>query len=206
MRGAVIQVGSSTLWEPSSSDPSASFPLSVETILANGDLVLKLTSPPVQQLGYLPVAAGSVLDPSMFAQVLQCHLISPRVVSGTETMLIADPIFNWIVGTNSPLNAPKNAQGALCTPAASPIGDVSPTNLPSPLKLPSKLPSPADIIGLYDGGAGFDCGVFRPAGRCPMRRGYHATTPFCHVCKYLMVDQVDPTQHPALDAFYPEVA
>jgi hypothetical protein len=202
MRGAVRQVGSSRFWTPSSSDPIASFPLSVENILANGDLVLKPTSPPVQQLGYLPVAAGSVLEPSMFAQVPQCYLISPRVVSGTENRLIADPIFNWIVGTNSPLNAPKNAQGALCTPADSPIGDVSPTNLPSPLKLPDKLPSPADIIGLYDGGAGFDCGVFRPAGRCRMRRGYDATTPFCHVCRYVIVDRVNPMKHRKLDDFY----
>lgn len=202
LRGALTRFGSSVSWNSSSSDPIASFPLSVETILGNGDVVLKPSTPPAQQLGYLPVAAGTVLDPPMFAQVVQCYLIAPRVVSGTENTLVAEPIFNWIVSTSSPLNAPANAQGALCAPAIFPVGDVIPTNLPVPLTLPKKLPSKADIIGLYDGGAGFDCGVFRSAGRCRMRRGHDATTPFCHVCRYVIVDHVNPAKHRKLDDFY----
>jgi hypothetical protein len=104
--------------------------------------------------------------------------------------------------TSSPLNAPDGASGALCTPADSRVGDVTPTNLPFPLKLPKTLPSKADIVGVYDGGGGFDCGVFRPAGRCRMRRGYNATTPFCQVCRYVIVDKVDPTKHRELDDMY----
>jgi hypothetical protein len=189
-------------WQWPSNDPIASFPLSVDNILSNGDLVLNPTTPPAQQLGYLPVPAGSVLDPSMLTQVTQCYLITPRILSGRENTLLAEPIFNWIATTNSPLNAPQNAHAALCAAADSTVGDVSPSNLPSPLQLPKGLPTPADIVGLYDGGAGFDCGVFRPAGRCRMRRGHDATTPFCHVCRYIIVDKVDPTKHKKLDDFY----
>jgi hypothetical protein len=39
-----------------------------------------------------------------------------------------------------------------------------------------------------------------------MRANNEKTFPFCHVCRYLMVDRVDPTRHARLDAFYPEVS
>jgi len=78
-----------------------------------------------------------------------------------------------------------------------------PINLPV---LKSKPRAPADIIGIYEGGFYHDCGAYRPAGRCKMRANNEKTFPFCHVCRYLMVDRVDPTRHARLDAFYPEVS
>jgi hypothetical protein len=47
--------------------------------------------------------------------------------------------------------------------------------------------------------------VFRPAGRCRMRASEVVTLPFCHVCRYIIVDTVDPTMHGKLDLLYPEV-
>jgi hypothetical protein len=31
------------------------------------------------------------------------------------------------------------------------------------------------------------------------------TTPFCHVCRFILVETLDPTTHGPLDRFYPEV-
>ena len=116
--------------------------------------MLKRVPPPAQQLGYLPIAAGTTLDPTMFAQLLQCYLITPSFSGTAERLLIADPIFTWLTSRNSPLNAPAALQGALCAPAGSKVGDVTPTNLPPKLTFPRSSRAKADIVGLYDGGGG----------------------------------------------------
>jgi hypothetical protein len=63
-----------------------------------------------------------------------------------------------------------------------------------------------DIIGLYDGGGFRTCGVFRAAGRCKMRSAHDDTIPFCFVCRYVIVDTLDPRLHGALNGAYPTVA
>jgi hypothetical protein len=80
---------------------------------------------------------------------------------------------------------------------------MNPSNLPELSKTPRCR---GDIIGIYEGGSYHDCGVFRPAGRCKMRTAYEKTVPFCYVCRYLLVDRVDPTRHWKLDKLYPEVS
>jgi hypothetical protein len=76
----------------------------------------------------------------------------------------------------------------------------------------------ADAIGLYEGALDFSCDIYRPAGRCKMRkfdsREIEDTTgrvvkykpvvvSFCFVCKYILVDKLDPAQHEGLDSEYP---
>jgi hypothetical protein len=80
---------------------------------------------------------------------------------------------------------------------------MKPTNLP---RLRTKPRVVHNIIGIYEGGGGHDCGVFRPAGHCKMRNSHDRTIPFCHVCRYIMVDTLDPTRHGELDKLYPLVA
>ena len=65
------------------------------------------------------------------------------------------------------------------------------------------------MVGLYENGDSFDCGVYRPTGVCLMRsqhyrdtRGHDRAYQFCPVCRYAMVDFIDPTQHGAIDADY----
>jgi len=48
--------------------------------------------------------------------------------------------------------------------------------------------------------------VFRPAGRCRMRDQDVITIPFCFVCRYIIVDTLDPSRHGDLDLLYPEVS
>jgi hypothetical protein len=140
----------------------------------------------------------------LFAAGTKFTLIGPKIVADMELRLVAAPIFFWM-GGHGPLNVEPDFDPGICVKSEHYNSTMFPMNLPLPplSRTPHNLP---DIIGLWEGGFYVDCGVYRPAGRCRMRSNHEKTLPFCHVCKYLMVDRVDPTQHPALDAFYPEVA
>src|SRR5262249_47548643 len=103
---------------------------------------------------------------------------------------------------DGPLNAPAGAPTAACVAAGDDGSVMTPTNIPALSKFPR---TKADIIGIYEGGALHDCGVFRPAGRFRMGESNVITIPFCHVCRYIIVDRVDPSMHGELDKLYPEV-
>jgi hypothetical protein len=62
------------------------------------------------------------------------------------------------------------------------------------------------LIGVYEGGGGNVCNVYRPAGGCKMRaaEGEDEEGEFCFVCKYLIVNRVDSSQHEVLDPEYPK--
>jgi hypothetical protein len=200
LRASMMKSGAFVYWQNPSQDAFAAFPFFVEHVLNDG-VVLSYQTPQLPQLGYLD-PSGPQLDLLLFKDVVTCLLIAPRIVDVAEIKLIADPIWRHIDSSDSPLNARLFSQGEACRPALHARADVTPENLPQGLKLPKDLPSKADIVGIYDGGAHFDCGVYRPAGRCRMRRGLDATTPFCHVCRYIIVDRVDPTRHGLLDDLY----
>jgi hypothetical protein len=78
----------------------------------------------------------------------------------------------------------------------------------SPVAIPHLRPPLQDykLIGVYEGAATWAGATYRPAGACKMRHhfaaGEHAQ--FCHVCKWLIVNRVNPTLHALLDAkLYP---
>jgi hypothetical protein len=127
-------------------------------------------------------------------------LVCPVMDDHHELRILAAPIVTHIA-SNGPLNAEPGFDPGLCVKASALNSVMSPTNLPTTLSNLKKLTLP-DVIGIYEGGAYHDCGVYRPAGRCKMRTGHDKLIPFCHVCRYLMVDRVDPTKHGRLDAIY----
>lgn len=130
-------------------------------------------------------------------------LIKPLRRDGVEIKLVPPSILKRIDDTDDPLNANPAAPHAACTAAGHDGVEVmTPRNLPTLSRLP---PTKADIIGIYEGGVNHDCGVFHAAGRCKMRSGGKLTVPFCFVCRYIIVDTVDPTRHGELDLLYPEV-
>jgi IgA Peptidase M64 len=71
------------------------------------------------------------------------------------------------------------------------------------------------VIGLFEGAGRWNCGVFRPAPVCKMRNqiwkpvGEAPTTVLrvhfrlCFVCRYTIVNEVNPMRHPELDLLYP---
>jgi hypothetical protein len=76
------------------------------------------------------------------------------------------------------------------------------------------------LVGLFDGGNEFHCGVVHPTGTCIMRQQVTASQPddleaslpesqvrkalasFCHVCRYILVDAFDPRMHALIDSEY----
>jgi hypothetical protein len=91
--------------------------------------------------------------------------------------------------------------------------DQNPVNLPSDLGRPSEA-TRRRIVALFAGGKGFACDVFHASGECIMRKetfletdrstgiSQRRTYQFCHVCRYALVDQIDPKQHLHIDKEY----
>ena len=63
------------------------------------------------------------------------------------------------------------------------------------------------MVALYEGGSGNATGIFHPTGNCMMNDQNHGAR-FCHVCKYVLVDAIDPSRHlfidPDSDEIYPQ--
>lgn len=79
----------------------------------------------------------------------------------------------------------------------------------NPVNLPAGLTKPGDhseIVGLYANGLEYSCGIFHPTGKCIMRKEYtqdrKETLSFCPVCRYALVDQIDPIQHKMIERDY----
>ena len=61
------------------------------------------------------------------------------------------------------------------------------------------------VVGLYAGGDKFACGIFHPAGYCKMRKSNTDMTGFCAVCRFVLVDAIDPDKHWWIDREYDSI-
>jgi hypothetical protein len=61
------------------------------------------------------------------------------------------------------------------------------------------------VVGLYAGGDQHACGIFHPAGDCMMRRSKTGATGFCAVCRFVLVDTIDPDKHWWIDREYDSI-
>lgn len=61
------------------------------------------------------------------------------------------------------------------------------------------------LIGVYEGGGTYVCEVYRPAGACKMRKSKSDidSSSFDYVCKYLIVNRVNPQKLEELERYYP---
>jgi hypothetical protein len=145
--------------------------------------------------------AGQPLDPNLYDASRTHVFICASLTPGVELKLVADPVLAHIRSSGGPLNAPPASPGAACVASRNAVSIMTPTNVPK-LKFKKPPPAMADVIGLYEGGGHYDCGVFRPAGRCKMRTSDDKVIPFCQVCRFIMVDRVDPMKLADLDKLY----
>jgi hypothetical protein len=182
-KGDLVRIRESPVRRGASSDPFAGILLQID-LPVTGD-VISVTY--VEPSG--PHVDLSLFNPSK-TLILICTSIQPK----TEFLLVSRRILNVMIDRNGPLTMPRAGQPCVVGTGSTVM---SPKDLP---KLSNGPKNSADIVGLYEGGGHHDCGVFRPAGRCRMRSGFNATIPFCHVCRYLIVDAVDPTKHGDLDS------
>jgi hypothetical protein len=58
------------------------------------------------------------------------------------------------------------------------------------------------LVGAYFGGSQWACGVLRPTGQCLMRESWDEETTLCPVCRYALVEWLNPEQHWQIDRDY----
>jgi hypothetical protein len=155
-------------------------------------------------------AAPVVVSPVTFGvdSLIYSPVLQP--VSGNPVLLVHAAVQAHITTTGQPLNAPAApAPARKCGDEGKDDHQSQPaSNRPAGLKLPPGTFT-AWIVGAYENGAEYFCGVYHPAGACIMRsRVFHRSLPdekvftMCPVCRYVLVDQFAPTQHGRLDLWY----
>jgi IgA Peptidase M64 len=187
---------------------------------ANSDVFLRETGLNHEQLP-LPTGAGHFLAGLKIVSVDAAA--GTLVVTGPGLPPIASPVFQRDAVLFVPLRgpAPGNKPLTIVEPEVldflatngTPL-NANPDNVHSnggddnPVAIPHLQPPLQDfkLIGVYEGSATWAGATYRPAGACKMRHhfaaGDHAQ--FCHVCKWLIVNRVNPTLHALLDAkLYP---
>jgi hypothetical protein len=171
---------------------------------------------------------AGTLDPTdyaatgAFAPVMLAPVPAPVSAAGDPyAELMSRVIRTHITTTRRPLNAaPGPPQPPQCVPVLAGNGhlEAQPAiNLPPAAAFPGgHHPAfPLRIVGAYDGGGTFNCGIYHPTGACMMRSQLAVSTErpltsdaegdvhaFCTVCRYLLVDAIDPRLHWLIDAFY----
>jgi hypothetical protein len=136
---------------------------------------------------------------------------------GREEEMVSEEVVNMIHGSHNPLNAAPNA--APDRPwAAETIDFFKPTPAPdlAPAFMRPHGPRYTSwIVGLFEEGAAAERDVYRPTGVCIMRRSFiqrpvdgeptvakDLAYELCPVCRYVLVDRLDPTLHGAIDRDY----
>ncbi len=131
---------------------------------------------------------------------------------GEDLKMIAPIIQNHLEKGNIALNVEPPAAGTALEPCYNRPHDrtnIVPKNLPA--GLPAKIKNKEyNIVGIFEGGARYWCEVYHPAGLCQMDNQIyekHAAR-FCQVCRFLLVDRINPLKHKTVDdeydSLYPE--
>jgi len=183
--------------------------------LAPDELLVQVTG----GAAFVPADFGGVgpAAPVLFAPVPAAA--SAAAAGDHYAELVPQFIRAHINSSHGALNRMPASLARACTPPQG-NGFMEPqaaNNLPPAGNFPGgRLPAiTSRIVGAYEGGNAFSCGIYHPAGSCIMRTPMATKTeqhitndppstvhPFCPVCRYLVVDWVDPRQHGAIDALY----
>ncbi|TMQ08242.1 MAG: hypothetical protein E6J90_41065 [Deltaproteobacteria bacterium] len=156
-----------------------------------------------------PKAAPVTTSPVTFGKGSVVY--KPKVRAGAPLMLVADLIRDWITFTGMPLNA--SGTSWTCGAGGRSVGVQPANNLPTTGLRTHHPKYTAWIVGLYEGGKDFQCGIYHPTGACMMRINVpYQQRPlpsvaswayrFCPVCRYVLVDALDPSKHGANDAWF----
>jgi hypothetical protein len=143
---------------------------------ANGTILLGGPELPTPMPTYPP---GSLL------------FIPKRDASGQLMFVVEHEVLGKLTATHLPLNQDTN-HNDINDGADYPV-DIS------GFKPPCKS---YKLIGVYEGGGHSTGMIYRPTGLCKMRKSSDAGVgdgEFCYVCKYLIVNRVDPSLHGILD-------
>jgi hypothetical protein len=123
---------------------------------------------------------------------------------GPDLPLVAPIISAHLSASGIPLDQKPPPPAPACTKDDSKAQTAQ--NLPAGLPV-GRPRFKAQIVGLWDGGDRYYCGVYHPSGACVMRALQVPGAPlvtylFCPVCRYFLVDRLDPTKHRVIDRDY----
>lgn len=149
--------------------------------------------------GSIVLAARRGPDPNFAGNVL-----------GDDLELVSVAARNRITASHNALNAAHNAAAnRACTAQnVTPHQPTASSNWPPPIGAPNPPKYSSWILGLYEGGVVHDCDIYHPTGICLMRTkvyeagGAERSYQFCPVCRYAMVDFLDPSLHGSMDVLY----
>jgi IgA Peptidase M64 len=182
---------------------------------ANWEVFLRETGLSHEQLP-LPTATGHFLAGLRIVSVDQAA--GTLVVTGTSLPPISSPVFQRDAVLFVPLRGPAPGRRPLTIVEPEVLDFLVANGTPlnadtdnvhvnhgndNPVPIPHLQPP---LIGVYEGAATWAGACYRPAGACKMRHHFddddHAQ--FCHACKWLIVNRVNPTLHALLDGkLYP---
>jgi IgA Peptidase M64 len=191
--GDKVRLRERTFKKPLGLDPfECSSDLVVVSHNATGDVLTVHGSPSLLELALLPEGT-----------VVYVPVPMPDGSPG-EARMIAPKVASFIEDNNRPLTTwPCNPADHLGLDATGHLKG-SLTQLPQ-FNVFSALWShrnDARVVGLYEGGSQSGCGIFHPAGTCMMRNSHADKATFCAVCKFVMVDMINPVVHVDIDLDY----
>jgi hypothetical protein len=114
--------------------------------------------------------------------------VPQRDAADNLVFVVEKKVRDFITGNHLPLNQDTD------TTHVNAEGD-DPVSIPD-FKPPCKSQR---LVGLYEGASNYSGLVYRPAGNCKMRK--HGDS-YCHVCKWLITNRVDPSLHDVIDRLY----
>lgn len=163
---------------------------------ANEIKVQSVTAGLTLPANFMTLAPGEVM-------ILYSPVAAPSSVADATykyAEVISKKVLNYLKTTPFPFNAKPDPAHANTITEIIDDNPVQDSTIPSSL-VPCCSSKEKEIIGLYSGGKRYHGNVYHPAGRCFMRVQFHGDEydTFCAVCRYILVDIIDPGKHPQLD-------
>jgi hypothetical protein len=135
-------------------------------------------------------------------------LFAPR-----DTFMVHQKVIQYINTAHRPLNRESTGSGGAACVADPFFRQRMKATIPG---IRTDIPRyGAWIVGLNDGGREYHCGIFHPRGVCLMRAqqvpksessiNVGVIYKFCPVCRYILVDLLDPSLHGEMDEQYEEI-
>jgi hypothetical protein len=180
----------------------AGTPLTKRPVALHAGQELQVMTRPVDSLTVEPVTAGSVtaddlkkFGPGCIAYVATSAPESVRAPDYPYAEMVALNIKKYMTdkkrGLTDPCGNKFEGVGSYADLAGFPG---------TPVSFDTSL-----IVGLFEGGAQYTCGVFHPTGSCMMNNDSQDGAAFCPVCRYVIVDMIDPFYHWDLDRDYSKI-
>ena len=196
--GDIVRLRTRDLLAP----PTFSDRLEVDTVVGNTvNLVLVAGSA-------APAVATFPAD-SLLVAPKRAAAVAPAL--GDDLELVHVDIRARINATRNPLNdvpAVPAVPNRMCTTGSNVLPTPA-TNFAGAAPMPPMYSS--WFVGLFESGSVYDCDIYHPTGICLMATltfadaaagGAERSYQFCPVCRYAMIDLIDPSKHGAIDRDY----